>query len=127
MVQFCNNSNNLMYVNDIQVAAVVLLSGNNFGKLKRLAACMNLAFVSKSSFFRIQRLYFVPAVDEWWGWMRRQLMDEFKDEEVIAGGDGQCDSPEEFVILSQKLAPGTSYMLKLWKNNMLAWYPVTWK
>jgi hypothetical protein len=58
-----------MYVNGIQVAAAVLLSGNNFGKMKRLAACMNLAFVSKSSFFRIQRLYLVPAVDEWWGWM----------------------------------------------------------
>jgi hypothetical protein len=53
-----------MYVNDIQVAGAVLLSGNNFGKMKRLAACMNLAFVSKSSFFRIQRLYLVPAVDE---------------------------------------------------------------
>jgi hypothetical protein len=36
-----------MYVNDIQIAAAVLLSGNNFGKVKRLAACMILAFCVK--------------------------------------------------------------------------------
>ena len=56
---------NLMYVNNIQIAAAVLLSGNNFGKLKPLAESMNLAF-------RIQTVYLLPAVDEWWGWMRGQ-------------------------------------------------------
>ena len=54
---------------------------------------MNLAFVSKSSYFRIQRVYLLPAVGEWWGWMRGQLMDEFRGQEVVCSGDGQCDSP----------------------------------
>ena len=54
---------------------------------------MNLAFVSKSSYFRIQRVYLLPAVDEWWGWMRGQLMEEFRGQEVACSGDGQCDSP----------------------------------
>lgn len=83
-----------MYVSDIQVAAAVLLFGNNFGKVKRLSLCLNLAFLSKTSLFRIQRLCLLPAIDEWWGWMRGQLFDEFKDQEVIVGGDGQCDSPD---------------------------------
>ena len=92
--RFCSSHEvNQMYVNNIQVAAAVLLSGNNFGKVKRLAESMNLAFVSKSSYFRIQRVYFLPAVDEWWGWMRDQLMDEFRGQEVVCSGDGQCDSP----------------------------------
>ena len=92
--RFCSSHEvNQMYVNNIQVAAAVLLSGNNFGKVKRLAESMNLAFVSKSSYFRIQRVYLLPAVDEWWGWMRGQLMDEFRGQEVICSGDGQCDSP----------------------------------
>ena len=92
--RFCSSYEvNQMYVNNIQVAAAVLLSGNNFGKVKRLAESMNLAFVSKSSYFRIQRVYLLPAVDEWWGWMRGQLMDEFRGQEVVCSGDGQCDSP----------------------------------
>ena len=92
--RFCSSHGvNQMYVNNIQVAAAVLLSGNNFGKVKRLAESMNLAFVSKSSYFRIQRVYLLPAVDEWWGWMRGQLMDEFRGQEVVCSGDGQCDSP----------------------------------
>ena len=46
--KFCSSHKvNLMYVNDIQIAAAVLLSGNNFGKVKHLAACMNLAFCVK--------------------------------------------------------------------------------
>jgi hypothetical protein len=82
-----------MYVNNIQMAAAVLLSGGNYGKVKRLAADMNLAFISDSTYFRIQRLYLLPAVNEWWGWMRGQLMDEFRGKEVLVSGDGQCDSP----------------------------------
>ena len=92
--RFCSSHEvSQMYVNNIQVAAAVLLSGNNFGKVKRLAESMNLAFVSKSSYFRIQRVYLLPAVDEWWGWMRGQLMEEFRGQEVVCSGDGQCDSP----------------------------------
>ena len=92
--KFCSSHEvNQMYVNNIQVAAAVLLSGNNFGKVKRLAESKNLAFVSKSSYFRIQRVYLLPAVGEWWGWMRGQLMDEFRGQEVVCSGDGQCDSP----------------------------------
>lgn len=92
--RFCSSHEvNSMYVNNIQMAAAVLLSGCNYGKVKRLAANVNLAFLSHSTYFRIQRLYLLPAVDEWWGWIRSQLMDEFRDQDVLVSGDGQCDSP----------------------------------
>jgi solute carrier family 8 (sodium/calcium exchanger) len=35
----------------------------------------------------------VVGLDEWWGWMRGQLIDEFRGKEVLVSGDGQCDSP----------------------------------
>ena len=34
----------------------------------------------------------LPAMDEWWGWMRAQLVDEFAGQDLIVAGDGQCDS-----------------------------------
>ena len=92
--RFCSSHEvNDMYVNNIQAAAAVILSGNNYGKINRLAEFMNLAFPSKSSFFRIQRLYLIPAVDEWWNWMHNQLVQEFLNTDMVVAGDGQCDSP----------------------------------
>ena len=84
---------NSMYVNNIQACAAVLLSGSNYGKVHRLAQFLKLAFSSKSTYFRIQRLYLVPAVDEWWGWMKGELVNEFQGQNIVVGGDGQCDSP----------------------------------
>ena len=84
---------NGLYVNNLQSAAATLLSGNNFGKVNRLADFLGLSFLSESTFYRMQRLYLFPAVEEWWSWMQDELLKEFSDEKVVVGGDGQCDSP----------------------------------
>ena len=41
----------------------------------------------------MQRLYLFPAVEEWWGWMREELIKEFVGEKIVVGGDGQRYSP----------------------------------
>ena len=79
---------NAMYANNLQVAAAILLSGNSFFKIEKMARFMGL-----SLFFRMQRLYLIPVVNEWWSWQREQILKEFFDKEVIVCGDGQCDSP----------------------------------
>ena len=83
---------NGMYVNNLQSAAAILLSGNNFSKVSRMADFLNLSFLSEST-YRMQRLYLVPAVEEWWCWMREELVAEFVGQKIVVGGDGQCDSP----------------------------------
>lgn len=88
-----SHEKNGMFVNNVQSAAALLLSGNNFSKISRMAEFLNLGFVSESTFYRIQRLYLFPAVEEWWAWMREELVKEFVDEKIVVGGDGQCDSP----------------------------------
>ena len=94
MFRFClSHKVYLLYVSNLQIAAAVLLSGHNFGKINRLAESMNLALISKSTYFRMQRLYLLPAVNEWWEWMRKELMNEFQRQDAIVSGDGQCDSP----------------------------------
>ena len=82
-----------MYANNLQATASILLSGNNFAKIQRMAAFFGLVFLSSSSYYRIQRLYLLPAVNEWWFWMRYHLLEEFAGENIVVGGDGQCDSP----------------------------------
>ena len=91
---FCSSMDqNEIYSNHIQVAASILLSGNNFAKQEKLAKFLGLSFLSESTFYRMQRVYFIPAINEWWNWQREQLLEEFKDKDVIVCGDGQCDSP----------------------------------
>lgn len=82
-----------MYTNNLQVAASILLSGNNFTKIERMCSFLGLSFISNSTFFRMQRLYLIPGINEWWNWQRDQLLEEFKNVEVVVCGDGQCDSP----------------------------------
>ena len=92
--RFCSSHEvNGIYANNLQSAAAVVLSGNNFGKISRMAQFLGLAFPSKAAFFRIQSLYIFPAVEEWWSWMRGELIREFVGMDVVVGGDGQCDSP----------------------------------
>ena len=92
--KFCSSHDvNGIYANNLQAAASVLLSGNNFAKIERLADFYGLAFLSSSSYYRMQRLYLIPAINEWWFWMREEILDEFAGESIVVGGDGQCDSP----------------------------------
>ena len=92
--RFCSSHEvNGMYANNLQSAAAVVLSGNNLTKINRMAEFLCLGFPSKAAFFRMQRLYIFPAVEEWWSWMRGELVKEFLDKDVVVGGDGQCDSP----------------------------------
>ena len=80
-------------MNNLQSVAATLLSGNNFGKVSRFAEFLGLSFLSKSTFYQMQRLYLFPAVEEWWSWMQGELLKEFSNQKVVVGGDGQCDSP----------------------------------
>ena len=84
---------NGIYCNNLQVAGSIMLSGNNFAKVEKMAHFLGLAFISDSTFYRMQRLYFIPAIEEWWGWQREQLLKDFRSKEVVVCGDGQCDSP----------------------------------
>lgn len=48
---------NDIYANDLQAAASLILSGSNYAKVERMAKFLNLEFLSKSTYYRYQRLY----------------------------------------------------------------------
>jgi hypothetical protein len=46
-----------VYVKSLQAAASILLSGNSFAKIERMAKFYGLALLPKSRIYRYQRLY----------------------------------------------------------------------
>ena len=92
--KFCSShQTNEVYANNLQVATSIMVSGNQFAKIERMARFLHLQFMSKSTYYRFQRLYVVPGINEWWMWMKQELVTEFSGQDVVVGGDGQCDSP----------------------------------
>ncbi|XP_068701356.1 uncharacterized protein [Montipora foliosa] len=55
---------NDIYSNNLQLVASIMVSGNNFAKVEKMANFLGLSFISDSTFYRMQRLYFIPAIDE---------------------------------------------------------------
>ena len=99
-----------MYANNLQFSAAVLLSGNNYGKIETMSRFLGLAHPSKASFLRAQKFYCIPAIEEWWQWMRSNILSLISNLQVIVSGDGQSDSPGHsakyltyFVMLSDDL------------------------
>ena len=84
---------NGVLANNLQACAAVLLSGNNFAQVERFAKFLGLSFVSRSTFCRAQRVYCIPAINEWWTWQQGIINQELQGQNVVVVGDGQCDSP----------------------------------
>lgn len=80
-------------VNNLQTPAAIFLSGCSFITVAKMPQFLGLSFPSKSIFFRVQRLYVIPTVLEWWKWQQEKIFDELKGQEFVVAGDGQCDSP----------------------------------
>ncbi|KAK3087648.1 hypothetical protein FSP39_008715 [Pinctada imbricata] len=71
---------------DLLITSAVLLSGNNFLKMKLFADFMKLYFPSKSSFNRIQTVYLVPSIEEYWLSQQDAILEDIKDKEIIVLG-----------------------------------------
>ncbi|KXJ13785.1 hypothetical protein AC249_AIPGENE13315 [Exaiptasia diaphana] len=82
-----------MFAISTLLSSSVLVTGNNFDKVELLFKFLNCAFVSKSTFNRMQSFYAVPAIAEMWKNMKDGLEDIYKNETVVLCGDGRMDSP----------------------------------
>ncbi|XP_070554271.1 uncharacterized protein [Ptychodera flava] len=69
------------------------MSGNNYSKIALFAKMLRLKIVSSSTFFKIQRHYLVPCVDEYWLSHQQEILTKYQDKEIVILGDGRMDSP----------------------------------
>ncbi|XP_067844712.1 uncharacterized protein [Heptranchias perlo] len=81
----CSSSN-------LQLAASILISGNNYRKIALLFKFMGLGCISSSEFYKVQRLYAAPAIVQHWKSMQDKLFKNCEGENVILCGDGRNDS-----------------------------------
>ena len=80
-----------MFVTSVLLSSAVLLTGNN--KVELMAKMLRLAFVSSSTFNRIQTFHAVPTVKELWEKMKEQIWQTFQDKDLVLCGDARMDSP----------------------------------
>ena len=88
-----SDSINNIYVNNMQLAASLLFSGNNFTKMSLYAKCFHLAFISYSTFLRCQKKFLIRTVNEWWTNMQGMMFKTIGSQPIVISGDGQMDSP----------------------------------
>ncbi|XP_070554570.1 uncharacterized protein [Ptychodera flava] len=82
-----------LHSGDLLTSAAILMSGNNFRKISLFARMLNLKLVSPSTFHKIQRHYLIPSVDQFWGIHQQQMLEKYKDKDIVILGDGRMDSP----------------------------------
>ena len=76
-----------MFVTSALLSSAVLLTENNFDKVELMAKMLRLAFVSSSTFKRIQTFHAVPAVKELWEKMKEKIWQTFQDKDLVLCGD----------------------------------------
>ena len=86
-------NNQKVYVNNIQLSAAILLSGNNYQKFNLQAKFLGLASISESLFYRIQKLYCCPAIICMWTNVRETIHGNLPANDGTLQGDGRNDSP----------------------------------
>ena len=86
-------NNQKVFVNNVQLEAAILLSGNNFQKFNLLAKFLGLSSISESLFYRVQKLYCNPAIQNMWSNVKEAIHGHLPSSGVTLAGDGRNDSP----------------------------------
>ena len=71
----------------------LLVSGAQFNQFQRFCKFVNLGKPSSSSFYRNQRLYAIPTIEQHYIEMRNNIISETKKQKEVICGDCQLDSP----------------------------------
>ena len=76
-----------VYVNNIQLADAILLSGNNFQKFCLLSKFLGLEIISEALFYSIQKLYCSPAIKNMWSDVKGAIHQHFLSTGVTLSGE----------------------------------------
>ena len=75
------------------LSAGILFTGNDYGNIANLAKATNIQFFSQRNFSSTQKNYLFPIVNKKFADHQVDVFNEVRNTEVVAGGDGRCNSP----------------------------------
>ena len=82
------------YLNVSLLAAVIIISSNNYSTFSFLCKALGLSIISSNTFTRFQKHCAAPVVKEMLNKMNSLIIDTLKQyDEVCLCGDGRSDSP----------------------------------
>ena len=84
---------NRYYNGNLGLVAAVLFSSNTFRKFSKYFKIMNIPWVSKPGYYKIQDNYMLGITNE--AWKKEQEMNILQSNQryLILSGDGRCDTP----------------------------------
>ena len=82
-----------MAAGNLLLSAGILLTGNDYGNIANLAKATNIQFISQRNFSSTQKNYLFPIINKKFADHQVDVFNEVRNTEVVAGGDGCCDSP----------------------------------
>ena len=82
-----------MAAGNLLLSAGILFTGNDYGNIANLAKATNIQFFRQRSFSSTQKNYLFSIVNKKFADHQVDVFNEVRNTEVVAGGDGRCDSP----------------------------------
>lgn len=75
-----------MRAGDVMLSSAILVSGNNYEKIKLLFKFLGLGLISKSSHFKIQTKHCCPIIHSKFADLTNQNMQKYVGQEVVVVG-----------------------------------------
>ena len=82
-----------MAAGNLLLSAGILFTGNDYGNFANVAKASNIQFFSERNFNFTQKKYLFPIVNKKFTEHQVEMFNQVRNTEVVAGGDGRCDSP----------------------------------
>jgi len=82
-----------MGAGNLLLSAGILFTGNDFSNFACVAKATNLQLFSERNFTSTQKKYLFPVVNKNFKEHQEEVLNDVRNTEVVAGGDGRCDSP----------------------------------
>ena len=78
---------------NLTLSAVILYSGNTFGRIREMMQIVNIAFLGQTSYYKIQKQILFPVANQVYNDNCTEILSTLKSNKLELVVDGRSDSP----------------------------------